>query len=57
MKKITREWLNAANDDVHYPLTRHSIIDKVNDALDSGDRDAMLDLKDMFDEYSNYGAD
>lgn len=49
--------LNAANDDVHYPLTRHGIIDQVNDALDSGDRDEMLDLKDMFDEYNNYGTD
>jgi hypothetical protein len=49
--------LNAAHPDIDYPLSLSSIIKDVNDALASHDRSIMLDLKDIFDDYNNLGAE
>jgi hypothetical protein len=49
--------LNAAHPDINYPLSPSIIIQDVNDALASHDRDTMLDLKDVLDGYNNLGAD
>jgi hypothetical protein len=49
--------LNAAHPLVNYPLTLDEIIYQVNSALDSEDRDTMLDLAFDLDTYNNYGCD
>ena len=48
--------LNAEHPDVEYPLEKDEIVDLVNAALASGDRDAILALKDQLDEYNNLGC-
>jgi len=48
--------LNSEHPDVDYPLTTAEIVDAVNDALDSGDRDAMLALAGELDENNNLGC-
>jgi len=49
--------LNAAHPDVDYPLSLADIQTQVNDALDSVDRDTILDLANELDGYNNLGAD
>ncbi len=39
--------------DMHYPM--YDLISRVNSALDSGNRDTMLSLKDEIDQYNNLG--
>jgi hypothetical protein len=46
--------LNAAHDNITYPLTETEIFDQVNTALPQ-DRMSMEDLKDELDMYNNYG--
>lgn len=46
--------LNTAHPDVSYPISETQVITAVNNALASLDRDTILDLKDMLDEYNNY---
>jgi len=48
--------LNAVGDEINYPLNVTEIINQVDDALDSMDRDTILDLKDLLDEYNNLGC-
>lgn len=48
--------LNAEHPDVEYPLTKDEIVAQVNAALASGDRDAILALKDQLDDYNNLGC-
>ncbi len=48
--------LNAVDDEINYPLNVTEIINQVDDALDSMDRDTILDLKDLLDEYNNLGC-
>jgi hypothetical protein len=53
--------LNAAHPEVNYPITEAEIdteiIQRVNDALLTEDRDTMEMLKNEFDSYNNLGAD
>lgn len=48
--------LNAANDEVNYPLTEAQIITGVNDALASLNRTIIIDYKDILDDYNNLGC-
>jgi hypothetical protein len=49
--------LNTAHHNVRYPLTIDEVIDQVNAALESGDRDSILDLANVLDEHNNLGGD
>ena len=49
--------LNAAHPNITYPLSENEIITQVNNALSSLDRDEMLSLKDVLDDYNNLGGD
>ncbi|MFB5622306.1 MAG: hypothetical protein ACE5Q7_05180, partial [Candidatus Nitrosomaritimum yanchengensis] len=48
--------LNVENPDVTYPLTYDEVIDHCGDAINSGNSTAINDLKDMLDEWNNFGA-
>jgi hypothetical protein len=48
--------LNASHPGVNYPRTPADLIDDVNDALASGDRNTMLALKDAIDADNNLGC-
>ena len=45
--------LNATSDDVNYPFSESDLIDDINDALASGDRETMRALKGELDGYNN----
>ncbi len=47
--------LNAACPEIDYPTFEAGIISAVNAAIESDDREAMLELKDRLDEYNNLG--
>ncbi len=56
LKHAVAAYLNAAHDDIQYPLQRYvdgGIQDRVNAALASSDRDTMLALKDELDRLNN----
>jgi hypothetical protein len=48
--------LNSAHPDVDYTLTTDEVIESVNNALASGDRDTILNLASELDEYNNRGC-
>jgi len=48
--------LNAAHPNITYSLSENEILTQVNNALSSLDRDKMLSLKDILDEYNNLGG-
>jgi hypothetical protein len=48
--------LNSAQPNVDYPVTTAEVINSVNAALASGDRDTMLDLAGKLDKYNNLGC-
>ena len=48
--------LNAAHHNIDYPLSIDEVIDQVNAALESGDRDSILDLAKVLDEHNNLGG-
>ncbi|MGH9805223.1 MAG: hypothetical protein ACRD4D_08615, partial [Candidatus Acidiferrales bacterium] len=48
--------LNAAHDDVAYPMTVQEVRDAVNEALASLDRATILALEDELDELNNLGC-
>jgi hypothetical protein len=48
--------LNAAHDGLGYPLRRGQIITMVNEALASGDRQTILEVKDELDRMNNLGC-
>jgi len=48
--------LNAENPDVTYPLNKTQVIDQCGDALNSKDKTIINDLKDLLDEWNNFGA-
>ena len=52
---LNYEFLGTDNPEFEYPMTMNEIINQVNSALASGDRDIMLSLKDMIDGYNNLG--
>jgi hypothetical protein len=49
--------LNAAHPNINYPLLIDDLIAEVNEALGSMDRDIMLNLESILDEYNNLEAD
>ena len=55
LKQAVAALLNAAHPNINYPLTIDAVIESVNTALTSGDRDTMLDLADILDDYNNLG--
>jgi len=52
---LNYESLSTGNPEFEYPMTYYEIVSQVNSALASGDRDTMLDLKDIIDDYNNLG--
>jgi hypothetical protein len=56
LKQAVPGLLSAASPGVDYTLTTAQIVSRVNDALDSGSRDAMLALADELDGYNNKGC-
>jgi len=48
--------LNAVHPDINYPLPESDVINQVNDALASLDKDAMDNLKNTLDYYNNLGC-
>lgn len=57
LRNAVASLLNAEHPKINYPLTSQEIINEVNDALDSGDADIILELEATLDEYNNLGAD
>jgi hypothetical protein len=56
LKHAVTAYLNAAHDDIQYPLQRYvdgGIQDQVNAALASLDRETMLELKNQLDALNN----
>lgn len=49
-------WLNAATEEVGFPLRRREFVPEVNAAVASGDRQTMLDLARELDELNNLGC-
>jgi hypothetical protein len=49
--------LNAVHPDVNYPLSDSEIISQVNNALNSMNRNTMLNLASTLDSYNNLGCD
>ncbi len=49
--------LNAAHPNINYPISMDDLIAEVNEALGSMDRDTMLNLEGILDDYNNLGAD
>jgi hypothetical protein len=56
LQQAVASLLNAADDDVNFPMTEQEVIDAVNAALASDDRDAILALKDELDAKNNLGC-
>ena len=56
LRAATAGLLNAQDLEVDYPLTEYGVIDAVDDALETGDRDAALDLAEELDEYNGQGC-
>jgi hypothetical protein len=48
--------LNAASDEIDYEFTEEEVIEKVQDAIASGDSEEIEDLKDEFDRENNKGC-
>jgi hypothetical protein len=48
--------LNSAHPGVDYPLTTGEVISRVNQALASGSRSAMLELASELDDLNNLGC-
>jgi hypothetical protein len=56
MRQAVAALLNAAHPNVPYPLTVGEVISMVDSALASADRQTILRLKDVLDEYNNFGC-
>ncbi|MHB1455239.1 MAG: DUF7507 domain-containing protein [Saccharofermentanales bacterium] len=56
LRQAVAALLNASHPDVNYAMTEAEIIDAVNDALASMDREIMDMLKDQLDMYNNAGG-
>ena len=56
LRQAVAALLNAAHPDIDYQMEEDNIINAVNNALNSGDRDIMLNLKDELDYYNNLGC-
>ncbi|MEX2030596.1 MAG: hypothetical protein WD906_06485 [Anaerolineales bacterium] len=48
--------LNSESSDVDYPLTTGEVIDQVNDALASLDKETMVSLAEQLDGFNNLGS-
>ncbi len=53
MRAAVAAWLNAATEDLGYPLRRSDFVPQVNDAIASGDRATMLSLASLLDDLNN----
>jgi hypothetical protein len=49
--------LNAAHPNINYPVLLDDLIGEVNEALGSMDRDTMLGLEEILDDFNNFEAD
>jgi hypothetical protein len=56
LRAATAGLLNASHSEIEYPLTRTELIDAVNAALASNNRETMLSLASQLDEYNNEGC-
>jgi len=56
LKQAVAALLNAAHPDIDYPLSEPDVINQVNDALASLNKDVMDDLKNTLDYYNNLGC-
>lgn len=56
LQQAVASLLNADHSDVNFPMDSADLISAVNEALASGDRDAILALKDQLDEKNNLGC-
>ncbi len=56
LKQAVGSLLNAAHPDVAFPLTESAVIDMVNSALDTQNRQAILSLADDLDFDNNLGC-
>lgn len=56
LKQAVAALLNASSPDVDYAVTTATIVADVNAALDSGNRNTMLALKDRLDRWNNAGC-
>jgi len=56
LRNAVASLLNAEHPDVDYPMTAQEVRDAVNDALDTADRDTMLELEAELDILNNLGC-
>jgi hypothetical protein len=49
-------WLNAATEEVGFPLRRKDFVPEVNAAIATGDRQTMIDLASELDKLNNLGC-
>ncbi len=56
LRQAVAALLDASHPGVAYPISAAQVIQRTNDALASGDKDAILELKDVLDEYNNLGC-
>jgi len=56
LRQAVAALLNAAHPKINYPLSESDVINQVNDALASLDKDAMDNLKNTLDYYNNLGC-
>lgn len=54
LKQAAAAYLNSLS--VAYAFTTSEVVDMVNDALATGDRDTILDVKDVLDAANNGGC-
>ena len=57
LRAATAAVLNAAHPGVDYPMTESAVIDAVNDAIDSGDPQIVVDVAADLDTNNNLGCD
>jgi hypothetical protein len=53
MRAAVAAWLNAATEELGYPIRRNAFVPAVNDAIASGDRETMLALAAELDDLNN----
>jgi hypothetical protein len=56
LRAAVAAYLNAANDEIDFPLTTAQVVSQVNTALASNNRETMLTLAATLDRYNNLGC-
>ena len=56
LRNAVASLLNANHDDVFYPLTENEVINQVNSALSSENRDTILNFEIVLNLYNNLGS-